>query len=52
MQTEQVFEISRSDTNEVEQHAKLFQALCSTANTGSVAYTREKTPILMQILRG
>ena len=37
MRTEQVFEMSRSDTNKAEQHAKLFQALRSTANTGSVS---------------
>ena len=36
MRIEQVFETSRSDMNEAEQHAKLFQALRSTANTGSV----------------
>ena len=36
MRTEQVFEMNRKDTNEVERHAKLFQALRSTANTGSV----------------
>ena len=38
MRTEPVFEMSRSDTNEAEQHAKLFQALRSTANTGSVLH--------------
>ena len=37
MQIEQVFEMSRSDTIEAKQYAKLFQALHSTANTGSMS---------------
>ena len=36
MRIERVLEMCRSDTNEAEQHAKLFPGLRSTANTGSV----------------
>ena len=39
MQIEQVFEMCRSNTIEAEQHAKLFQALRTTANTGSVGHS-------------